>query len=523
MCASTFTKPLKHLNRADTEYPNSHLSPKQMNSQLHHQLTSIGSLKLAAEILTRSIREVPAYSALRNSSGTVVTDLAAAPITDKLTYITKFPLRDRMGGDSDRAFALIASSGSSGQAVFWPQLRTENQNDVADFVRFLEQGFEVHRKRTLVIVGLALGSWIGGDMFSWSLKNVALSVKYPLCVLTTGSRHEEILNVLKAADSYADQILLVVCPSAIGHLHLLAESLGIQIPHHKMRYLVLGEPFPESLRTHLRSLQNTTASCPALSVYGSADTGLLGAESVASAAVRGILADDQELGTRLGLPGPPPHLFHCSAQDAYLEDINGELIVTRWQGVPLVRYNLHDRVKLFSWLRLRDAVLQHAKPSPLRKVLAESPSALPDIIAIDGRTDRCVMLCGTNISESMLDEAIRRVAASPALLLSGHYQAWMMLQNGRQRLGIALETTSSDPSIDSLIYQRLVAEIGRVQPEFLDDWHNVYKRWDESTENRILSLTYVPWPTISSKPDGTIKARGILRLPPDYVARGDSL
>lgn len=494
-----------------------------MSTHSHFVLQAIGSKDIAAQVLQRAIREVPAYAALRRVGSASDARIETAPIIDKSSYVAKHTLSELMGANADHAFSLIASSGSSGKAVFWPQLRPENASMVADFIRFLELGFEVHKKRTLAIVGLALGSWIGGDMFSWSLKNVAMSVKYPMCVLTTGNRHEEILRVLAAADGYADQILLVVCPSAIGHLHLLAQSQGVAIPHKKMRYLVLGEPFPEQMRTHLRTMTTESAACPVLSVYGSADTGLLGAESVASAALRGLLADDASFGDELGIPGAPPHMFHCSASDAYIEDINGELVVTRWQGVPLVRYNLHDNVRLLSWRALRAAAIAHAKPHSLLAILKQSPEDLPDVIAIDGRADRCVILCGTNITESMLDESIRRVASDPSFGLSGHYHAWITLDNGRQRLAVSLESIKDARLHDAAIYQRLVAELGRVQPEFLDDWSNVYKRWDESPEHRILNVSYVPWPSISSRPDGAIKAKGIVQEPPKYGDRGGGM
>ena len=48
-------------------------------------------------------------------------------------------------------------------------------------------------------------------------------------------------------NSLVDQIVLFMVPSAIAHLHLKASQLKQSLPFDKLRYVVTGEPFPESL------------------------------------------------------------------------------------------------------------------------------------------------------------------------------------------------------------------------------------------------------------------------------------
>lgn len=438
-------------------------------------------------------------------------EFASLPIMDKSGLLASAHTASMLGVRPEDAFLVIASSGSSGQATFWPQLRGPAVRTAALLRGYLETGFQIHERHTLAIVGLALGSWIGGDYVSWAMKDVALGANYPFAVITPGSKHEEVLRIIERAAPCVEQILLAVCPSAIGHLHLLAHSLGIAIPENKMRYLVLGEPFPETLRERLRLI--TGAACPILSLYGSADTGLLGAESPASAALRALLEQSPRLAEQLQLPSPVPHLFHAAAPDAFLEEIDGELVVTRWQGVPLVRYNLHDRVSFVSWNAARDAVAATSEGDPALRALVIAAGNTPqDLIAVAGRTDRCLILCGTNISESMLDAACSALAAdSPC---TGAYAASIVFDGTRQRLALTLEVRGPElPSHqqDAEIYGALVQSLSRVQPEFADDWHSVYRRWDADPVARILRLEYVAWPAISRRPDGQIKARGIFK------------
>lgn len=250
-----------------------------------------------------------------------------------------------------------------------------------------------------------------------------------------------------------------------------------------------------------------------LSVYGSADTGLLGAESAATAALRALIATSPSLAATLSLSGPAPHVFHNVAPDAYIECVTNELVVTRWQGVPLVRYNLHDRCTLLSWRDVQSAVRSDVEGDErLRDAVLNAPSDLPDLIAIGGRSDSCLMLCGTNISEAMLDEACASLTDGAAL--TGAYRASIVHDDqGRQRLALALENHANvtvTPEQDRAIYARLIASLSRVQPEFGDDWQNIYRRWDDQPEQRILKITYLPWPAISERGKSVIKAKGIV-------------
>src|SRR5262249_35452120 len=141
-----------------------------------------------------------------------------------------------------------------------------------------------------------------------------------------------------------------------------------------------------------------------------------------------------------------------------------------------------------------------------------NPLELPDLVAIGGRSDRCLILCGTNISEGMLDEAMK--ASDPALGLTGRYKAELRYDQGRQRLALKIERRAAaqpDAPTDRVIYNELVRTLGRVQPEFMDDWRNVYQRWDDDPKLRILQLEYVAWPELSQLEPERIKHSGLAR------------
>ncbi len=476
---------------------------------------ALGSRGQAEALAARAGRVVPAYGKFLRSRAFSGIPFNRLPLTDKANYLLGNGFADLLSDDVHRAFALFRSSGSSGRAFYWPQLKDGQAAALAQLREVLEGVFSIREKKTLAVVGLALGSWIGGDQFSWGLKTLAVGAPYPFTVFSPGNNHDEILDIIAKSDRFVDQILLFACPSAIGHLLLRSEQAGRPLPLAKLRYVVLGEPFPESLRTALAARAGMEDPLRLmLSIYGSADTGILGLESPASVALRRLFAGRPRLAASFGLGAAIPHFFHCAAPDAYLESVQGELCVTRWQGIPLIRYNLHDAVDLWDWKETRAAVLASSAAEscddPCLRAIAAAGDAQPDLLAVAGRSDACLILCGTNLSEAMLDEAVRCPELEPSL--TGVYRAGILLEGERQFLRFDLEFRQGvSPAGETLenVYRGLILALGRVQPEFRDDWEKVYRIWDADPEKRILRLNAVPWPGLSRAIEAQAKMRSL--------------
>ena len=480
---------------------------------------SIGARDTAEATARRAIREVKAYKAFLESRKIATgTPLDALPVQDKASYMQSYPFADLLGGDFADTFTIFRSAGSAGHSFYWPQLKSSYTGSSAQLRALLENLFLIDQKKTMAIVGLALGSWIGGDVLSWALKDVSVSSSYPFAVFSPGSKHDEIIAMLTAAEGMVEQFLLVCCPSAIAHLVSRASELGHRLPLEKMRYLVIGEAFPEQLRTDL----GVRARCKPgetlmASVYGSADTGVLGFELPASIMLRKLCISDPRVADALGITGVTPHFFHHADPHAFLEDVGEELCVSKWQGIPLIRYNLHDRAKLFEWPEIVDRLSlvepQDEQFSDAISLMRATSAILPQtgVIAISGRADFCLVLCGTKLTEAMLDEAL--LSAQFKDLLTGAYEAEVILEDGRQRLRILLEhhpIAERTASMLDHLYPQLIQAIGRAQPEFLDDWSNIYAAWDNDPARRILKLEATPWPRLSERNQGDIKRHSII-------------
>ncbi len=477
---------------------------------------NMGRIQTAESVAARVRERVTAYGRFLNAQGvadhTAFTDL---PLTDKESYLLSAPYEDLLADDHHETVSILRSSGTSGRSFYWPQLKTDARWSARRLRTFLELTYQIHERRTTAVVALSLGSWVGGDHYSWCLKNVAIEAPYPFAVFSPGNRHDEVIEFLRQPRPAGEQLLVVICPSILGYLLLLAESSGRSLPLEKIRFLVTGEAFPEVLRQSLSQRAGLDADVPCLfSVYGSADTGGLGVESSASIAVRQMLVEDPEWGAELGLGSPAPHLFHNTATETYLETVQGELCVTRWQGIPLVRYNLHDSATLLSWEPLRQAAMTHVSRTAgnaKRMQQLINAEAMPDLIAVWGRSDSSVVLGGTKLTEAMLDEAVRCPEISD--LLTGVYRASLIIERERPILAIDLQFRQGTvPDSDALnrAYNVLIRTLGQLQPEFGLDWQNLYQHWDRDPSQRVLRLRGMVWPELSEETEHRIKQRSLM-------------
>ena len=395
-------------------------------------------------------------------------------------------------------------------------MKSGNGSSPKAFKNFLEGTFAIHQKKTLAIVGYSLGSWVGGDALSWNLKNIAVDSTYPFFVFSPGNNLDEIIEIISTMESLVEQIIVFIVPSAIPYFHLKASDLKISLPLEKIRYMVGAEPFPESLRT---SLQNRAGLGDEVSfmysIYGSADTDTLGVESQATVTLRKLLYRNNNLAAKLGFESPIPHFFNFVSRDTFLENIDGHLCVTRWQGIPLVRYIIYDKVSLHSWKELRQAVLnsEHldSENKILIEILSKTSDQLPDLIAVTGRADKCIILGGPNFTEYMLDAVVKCEELDD--ILTGLYRAKVIYEEDRQYLAFDLEirqNVSPDREVIDRVYYSFMQSLGKLQPIFLSYWQNIYSAWDNEPEKRILKLNFITFPGLSELAKTSIKQRGII-------------
>jgi phenylacetate-CoA ligase len=480
-------------------------------SQSDLELFAMGSLDAARSAFERFYAGSKAYRHLIDRGSLREAEWKNLPLLTKKSFYDAYPWRDIVPAESYRfIYSIIRSSGTtnkdgSGRGFFWPQLKDQDLRMEPVVHSMLVETYQLQKKPTLIIIGMSLGSWAGGEQFAFLFKLLALRSTLPLVTFAPGNQHTEILEIIEKCHEEFDQILIVFCPSAIFYLEQLARQKGFALPLHKISYLVTGEPFPEESRVNLQKRggrQDT--QLPMLSLYGSADTGMLGFESLPLIRVRKYLVQHPELAAQIGIATRSiPNLYHAQLEGSYLEAVEDELVITKWQGFPLVRYNIEDKVKFLCWSRLCQAVASDDQANAEGwNRLAEL--GLPDIIAVWGRSRGCVFLCGSNIFETMLQEVLLRSSLTDDS--TGAFIAWTGSANGRQVLSWQIELKRdaippSGPRLEAL-HEELVVLLGEQQPEFREDYEKFY-RILEGEGLRIFQLHFCVTPALSEHPKYT--------------------
>ncbi|MBL3592074.1 MAG: hypothetical protein JMJ93_01045 [Synergistaceae bacterium] len=371
-----------------------------------------------------AVERVPAYRAyLEKRCGTVpdvssAEDLAALPFTSKGDYIKAYPLEELcLDGTLRGKHVLCRSSGTKGKPFFWPQL-PEQERYVADWLYSdLDESFSLSTNPVFAVVSLALGSWISGELTSWGLRNLGVQ-KGGLTMVTPGLDLDEAVDLLGAfAGQFAGTVLYSYPPFARTILEKAADR-GLPLASYRLGLRLAGEGYSERYRDHLNGLMGYEAGAlhSIVSGYGSTDFGSLGKETTLAIAIRRCL---YERGLARAVLGRDeiPSLCQYDPSAFHVERDGEELVVSKYQAVPLLRYRTGDRATLIGYdemmERLRDA---GADPLDLlfrRGGALDRVRELPFVL-VWGRIDGGVTFCGANI----LVEQIREIVEGQELFCS---------------------------------------------------------------------------------------------------------
>jgi phenylacetate-CoA ligase len=491
-------------------------------------LTQIGSPEVARTVYDRMLKGSKAYSGLISETlGTLGKSNASALAWDELPLVTKkgffanHAWRDFIPKDAyTDVYSVIRSSGTSdgnsNRGFFWPQLKSVDAAMAPSVHSSIVKTFSLDSRKTLVIIGLSLGSWAGGEQYSFIFKSLALNSQLPLVVFSPGNQHQEIMEIIEKCHTEFDQIIIGVCPSAIFYLERMAQQGGTAFPLDKISFLVTGEPFPEALRVDLQTRSGQAADrLPVLSVYGSADTGILGVESLPLVRVRQYLSTHPEVAQKLGFTSQViPNLYHAQLEDVFLEVVNEELVITKWQGIPLVRYNLEDRVQIFRWKTLC-ATIAAADPNHAAMWKQFAVLDLTDVLSVTGRSQGCVFLCGSNVFESMLQQVLLHTEHREKF--TGSFVVWSEVERGQQQLHWQIELKPGHPAPEGETLKTLHAEfvtlLSKQQPEFGEDYEKFYRPAEKDGLN-IFRFYFNESPSLSEKFQAATKRKIIVEKGP---------
>lgn len=341
--------------------------------------------------------KVPAYREFLKEHGILGKELPNwnnIPITTKANYLLTFDVRESVRkGEIDRCFFIGASSGfSKSGTVLWLKGAVDEEAYINAVEENLKHLYSIDRKKTLILVSLAFGTWIGGIQLACLMRSLASRTKYFLTAALPGLDLEEGSEIVKKFKALYDQVLWVTNVSNVPIIYSLLRD-DPDLLEGNVYFPVIGEYFTERFRESIAEKfgHRRDEEVALWTGYGSADTGDLGIESRETIALRKLLLRNPGLAQELFESKDVPMIFTKSS-DAVVEIIDGDIVVTKDQLIPLIRYNTGDAGGL-----LHKDVLQGRIPDPLYH-------SLPDeMLYVSGRVSDSVIFYGTNLKISEIN------------------------------------------------------------------------------------------------------------------------
>ena len=287
-------------------------------------------------------------------------DFQKLPLIDKKSYLRAYPLEDLcLDGNLSQMYFLSASSGSTGQPFFWPMLPAQTEAIPSVMELFYTRFFEIQNRSTLMLITLALGTWAAGEQAAEASRTVARSRKYPLTVATPGLDLDETLKIVKSLAKKYEQTIFIGYPPFVKDILEVGEKEGVDWSSLGVKILIGGEGSSEEWRDWVMAKIGSKNPADVVSLFATADAGIVGFETPLTIKIRRAARGDRNFAKDLFRDRDnTPVLMQYNPMARFLEEVSGELVITANLGLPLVRYNIHDRGGLVSFTSIPKRFLQ---------------------------------------------------------------------------------------------------------------------------------------------------------------------
>ncbi len=464
---------MSHPDRFAAAWHNFVDTPLDAVLQRHH---TVDPQQAALALFHEVAATVPAYAAFLAAQGVdpaAVQDAAAwsrLPLTTKPTYIQAHPLPALCrGGDLSGCDMVAVSSGSSGQPTFWPRASSDELAVARRFEQVFIDSFAADRRPTLAVICFALGTWVGGLYTAAACRWLATK-GYPITVIAPGSQIGEILRVVAELGPHFEQVVLLGYPPFLKEVVDTGAARGLVWADYHIKLVLAGEVVSEEWRTLLGARTGGTAPpYDSAALYGTADAGVLGNETPLSIAIRRWLAERPALAQEIFGELRLPTLLQYDPLSRFFEVVDGTLLFTGDNGVPLIRYHIADTGGIIGYKELlaRLAADGFDPSAALAAWGGRGVRALP-FVYVFGRAMFTVSYWGANVYPENIAVGLEQPGISP--FVTGKFVMSTPEDAARNRsLQIAVELApAAAPSAElaAEIAATILAQLLRLNSEF---------------------------------------------------------
>lgn len=403
-------------------------------------------------------RDLLAENGIEPSSITTFEDFQRLPLLDKANYHERYPLPELCRDGSLAGCDMIAvSSGSSGRPTVWPRALEDELHVARRFEQVLVDGFGADERTTLAVVCFPLGTWVGGLFTQACVRHLAAK-GCPITVVAPGNNKAEILRVLPELAPHFEQVVLLGYPPFVKDVVDTGLAEGVDWPAYRIKLVLAGEVFSEQWRDLVsRRAGIADPVRDVASLYGTADSGVLGTETPLSAGIRRFLADRPDLAREVFGDPRLPTLVQYDPASRFFEVHDGVLVFTADGGIPLIRYRIADEGGLWEHGALLELCARNGFTPP--------PGPELPFVFLFGRSLFTVSFFGANIHPENVAVGLEQPGISE--VVTGKFVVESVEDEDRdRRLRITVETAPGATADAAEVAESIRAQLLRLNSEF---------------------------------------------------------
>ena len=312
-----------------------------------------------------------------------------------------------------------------------------------------------------------MGVWVAGA-YTLACCEWLSKQEYQLTSVTPGIEKHDILHILKNLAPNFQNVVLAGYPSFIMDVLRELKTKNISFPKN-LKIITAGDSFSEEWRDSVCKLLGPQARPESIiSIYGSADAGVMGFETPFSIFIRREAEKNKIFRSKIfGKNEKTPALVQFDPEHCFVESVKGEILLTAATAIPLIRYNIQDIGKVVSFDEMKTLLSKYnlAAKSSQKGLLNWN---LPFIIK-EGRSDVAVTFYALNIYPEHIETALTDKKITN--LVSGNFKAYnqTIKNNSRENLCLEIEMAEKkQPSKSALkkITDALIENLLKINIEF---------------------------------------------------------
>jgi len=371
----------------------------------------------ALSTFKQAAKRVPAYKDFLKNHNinplkiNTLHDFKTLPLTDK-KYLRNYKLSDLCWDSKLTELDMIStSSGSTGEPFYWPR-GVEQESEVTKIYELFYQTLQADKKKTLVVIGYSMGTWIAGTFTLTATMRLAQK-GYPITIISPGINIEEIVKAVKNLGSYFEQIVLAGYPPFIKDVIDHGKNAGIDWSALNVKFIFGAEVISDQFRKYvLRAVGKTSRKerlTDTINTYGTADAAILGFETPLSIFIRQQATDNEKLRKELFKDSCRwPTLAQYDPRLKFFEEIEHRLVFTSSSGIPLIRYDIGDDGSIISFTDIIKILLKYKidykkdfKELDIQNLIWKLP-----FVYLFGRKDLTATIYGLNVYPENIKAAL---------------------------------------------------------------------------------------------------------------------